>query len=68
MGRAANLNLAASGGERRAPRRRPSRSDAPSRWTDEELERELREFLGGRDSMPTRPEFEQQGATTRASP
>jgi hypothetical protein len=61
MGRAANHNLAASDGERRTPRRRPSRSKAPWRWTDEELERELREFLAGRDSMPTRPEFEQQG-------
>lgn len=61
MGRAANRNPAASNHERRVPRRRPSRSEAPYRWNDEELERELRDFLGERDSMPTRTEFEQVG-------
>lgn len=59
MGRASNRNLAASEHERRPPRRRPSRSEAPYRWNDEALDRELRDFVGERDSMPTRTEFEQ---------
>jgi hypothetical protein len=40
--------------QRQAPRRR-------HRWTDERVVRELREFVAGRDTFPSRPQFEAAG-------
>lgn len=53
--------MLAGGGARRPPRRRTPRTATPRRWADENIERELRAFVGDRRDFPTRAEFERAG-------